>query len=123
MVYGANNKTSFASSRREEPSRMKKGNITKFKLSPKKPPKSDWRAFDAMSEEQRHRAALSDPDAPRRPRSSSRARSPRSFCARVAKETEAHPGAVRVTLSSAARHRSRFPSKARTGRTRRPKSC
>jgi len=42
---------------------MKKGNITKFKLSPKKPPKSDWRAFDAMSQEQRHRAALSDPDA------------------------------------------------------------
>jgi putative transcriptional regulator len=43
---------------------MKKGNIKKFKLSPKKLPKSDWRAFDAMSEEQRHRAALSDPDAP-----------------------------------------------------------
>jgi putative transcriptional regulator len=43
---------------------MKKGNITRFKLSPKKPPKSDWRAFDTMSEEQRRRAALSDPDAP-----------------------------------------------------------
>jgi putative transcriptional regulator len=42
---------------------MKKGNITKFKLNPKKPPKSDWRAFDAMTEEERHRAALSDPDA------------------------------------------------------------
>jgi hypothetical protein len=26
------------------------------------PPKSDWRAFDAMSEAKRHRAALSDPD-------------------------------------------------------------
>lgn len=42
---------------------MKKGSITKFKLNPKKPPKSDWRAFDAMSEEDRHRAALSDADA------------------------------------------------------------
>jgi len=33
---------------------MKKGSITKFKLNPKKPPKTDWRAFDAMTEEQRH---------------------------------------------------------------------
>jgi len=43
---------------------MKKGSITKFKLNPKKLRKSDWRAFDAMSEEDRHRAAVSDPDAP-----------------------------------------------------------
>ena len=43
---------------------MKKGNITRFKLNPKKPPKSDWRAFDAMSEEERHRAAVADTDAP-----------------------------------------------------------
>ena len=42
---------------------MKRGSITKFKLNPKKPPKSDWRAFDAMSDAQRHRAALADPDA------------------------------------------------------------
>ena len=42
---------------------MKRGSITKFKLDPKKPPTSDWRAFDAMSEAARHRAALSDPDA------------------------------------------------------------
>lgn len=41
-----------------------KGNITKFKLDSKQPPNSDWRAFDAMSEEQRHRAAVSDQDAP-----------------------------------------------------------
>jgi putative transcriptional regulator len=41
---------------------MKKGSITKFRLSPKKPPKTDWRAFDAMSKEERHQAALSDPD-------------------------------------------------------------
>jgi len=43
---------------------MKKGNITRFRLNPKKPPKTDWRAFDAMSEEKRHRAALSDTDCP-----------------------------------------------------------
>jgi putative transcriptional regulator len=43
---------------------MKKGSITKFRLDPKKPPKTDWRAFDAMSDEERHRAALSDPDCP-----------------------------------------------------------
>jgi putative transcriptional regulator len=42
---------------------MKKGSITRFKLSSKRPPKTDWRAFDAMSDEQRHRAAVSDPDA------------------------------------------------------------
>ena len=43
---------------------MKKGSITRFKLDPKRPPKTDWRAFDAMSEEERHQAALSDPDSP-----------------------------------------------------------
>ena len=43
---------------------MKKANITSFRLNPKKPPKSDWRAFDAMSEAKRHRAAVSDPDCP-----------------------------------------------------------
>jgi putative transcriptional regulator len=43
---------------------MKKGNITSFSLNPKKPPKTDWRAFDAVSEEERHRAALSDADCP-----------------------------------------------------------
>jgi putative transcriptional regulator len=42
---------------------MKRGSITRFKLNPKKPPKSDWRAFDTMSEEARHHAAISDPDA------------------------------------------------------------
>lgn len=42
---------------------MKKGNITKYRLNPKRPPKTDWRAFDAMSEAERRRAALSDPDA------------------------------------------------------------
>lgn len=42
---------------------MKKGSVTRFKLDAKKPPKSDWCAFDAMSEKERHRAAVSDPDA------------------------------------------------------------
>ena len=42
---------------------MKKGNTTRFKLNQKRPPKSDWRAFDAMSEADRHRAALADADA------------------------------------------------------------
>jgi putative transcriptional regulator len=43
---------------------MRKGSTTKFKLNPKRPPKTDWRAFDAMTEGERHAAALSDPDAP-----------------------------------------------------------
>jgi putative transcriptional regulator len=42
---------------------MKRKNTTRFKLDPNKPPKTDWRAFDGMSEDERHRAALSDPDA------------------------------------------------------------
>ena len=41
---------------------MKRGSITKFRLNPKKPPKTDWRAFDAMTQEERHKAALSDRD-------------------------------------------------------------
>ena len=41
---------------------MKKGSTTSFRLNPKRPPKTDWRSFDAMSEEERHLAALSDPD-------------------------------------------------------------
>jgi putative transcriptional regulator len=36
--------------------------MIKFKLRAKSPPKTDWRAFDAMTEEERHAAALSDPD-------------------------------------------------------------
>jgi hypothetical protein len=43
---------------------MKKGRITKFGLNPRKPPKTDWRAFDAMSEQDRRRAAVSDPHTP-----------------------------------------------------------
>jgi putative transcriptional regulator len=43
---------------------MKKENTTRFRLDPKRPPKTDWRAFDAMTDEERHAAALSDPDCP-----------------------------------------------------------
>ncbi len=43
---------------------MKKGNITSFRLDPKNPPISDWQAFDAMTDDERHRAALGDRDAP-----------------------------------------------------------
>jgi putative transcriptional regulator len=43
---------------------MKKGSITNFRLNPKKPPKTDWRAFDAMSEEERRQASLTHPDCP-----------------------------------------------------------
>jgi len=43
---------------------MRKGNTTKFRLNPKRPPKTDWRAFDAMIEAERHAAAISDPDCP-----------------------------------------------------------
>jgi len=48
----------------EGQSRMKKGSITNFRLNPKKPPKTDWRRFDAMCDEERHRASRSDPDCP-----------------------------------------------------------
>ena len=43
---------------------MKKGSTTKLRLNRKKLPKTDWRAFDAMSDEERHAAAISDPDCP-----------------------------------------------------------
>jgi putative transcriptional regulator len=42
---------------------MKREGITSFRLNAKNPPKSDWRALDAMTDEERHRAALSDADA------------------------------------------------------------
>jgi putative transcriptional regulator len=34
-----------------------------FDLDPSQPPVTDWAAFDAMSETERHTAALADPDA------------------------------------------------------------
>ena len=42
---------------------MSDANITKFKLDPANPPKTDWTAFDARTEAQNTAAALSDPDA------------------------------------------------------------
>lgn len=42
---------------------MKKESTTRFKLDPKRTAKTDWRGFDAMSEQERHLAALSDLDA------------------------------------------------------------
>src|SRR4029077_536039 len=47
FVAYARGATSSASYPPEERSRMKKGSIRKFRLDPKKPPRSDWRAFDA----------------------------------------------------------------------------
>lgn len=44
---------------------MKKENTTiLFEPDPNNLPKTDWSRFDAMSEEQRHQAALFDPDCP-----------------------------------------------------------
>lgn len=42
---------------------MKNANITKTTPRSEKQPKIDWACFDAMTEEERHQAALSDPDA------------------------------------------------------------
>ena len=42
---------------------MKDGNTTRITRRPAKAAKTDWTRFDAMSDEQRHQAALSDPDA------------------------------------------------------------
>jgi putative transcriptional regulator len=43
---------------------MKKDDTTTyFELDPSNLPQTDWTAFDAMSDEERHRAALADPDA------------------------------------------------------------
>ena len=43
---------------------MRKENITKYRLNPKRLPKTDWRAFDAIREEDRHQAAMHDRDCP-----------------------------------------------------------
>jgi hypothetical protein len=43
---------------------MRKGGTAKFRLNPKRPPKTDWRALDAMTEAERRAAAISDPDCP-----------------------------------------------------------
>ena len=61
MIASGERPVAFAASSRAEPHEKKK--YHEIKLNPKKPAKTDWRAFDAMSEEKRHRAAVSDPDA------------------------------------------------------------
>ena len=45
---------------------MSEENITRVKLDPKNPPrgKTDWKRLDAMTDEEVHAAALSDPDNP-----------------------------------------------------------
>lgn len=43
---------------------MRQGKTTTFRLDPKRPPKTDWVEFDAMTEKERHAAAVSDPDCP-----------------------------------------------------------
>jgi putative transcriptional regulator len=42
---------------------MKNANTTKTTPDSAKPSKTDWSRFDAMTEAQRHQAALDDPDA------------------------------------------------------------
>jgi hypothetical protein len=81
---------------------MKNGSITRFKLDPKKPPETDWRSFDAMSEEERHRAALSDPDAAPATEASFSALAVRR--ARLAQETEPDAGGIRGAVPPPARH-------------------
>jgi len=38
-------------------------NVSTTKKTAKRPPKLDWSRFDAMTEDERHAAALADPDA------------------------------------------------------------
>jgi hypothetical protein len=98
---------------------MKKRSITRFKLDPKKPPKTDWRAFDAMSDEERHRAALSDPNCP--PASEAQlARAPRAGGASVAQEAELDAGRVRGTISPPNRDCARLGTRRAPPRQGRP---
>jgi hypothetical protein len=51
-------------------------NLSSTVLNPKRPPKIDWRAFDAMSEEERHEPRLPIKTRSLRPRRSLRMRGP-----------------------------------------------
>src|ERR1700735_1128689 len=53
----------FALSRHAEPSRTKDGATMKTTRKQAKSAKLDWSRFDAMTEAQRHQAAIDDPDA------------------------------------------------------------
>jgi putative transcriptional regulator len=46
-----------------DPNHMKDGNIKRITRKQAKSAKTDWTRFDAMTDVQRHQAALSDPDA------------------------------------------------------------
>ena len=95
--------------------RMKRESITRFSLDKRKPPKTDWRGFDAMSEDERHRAALSDPDAaPANGRPAS-GRDTHANGARVAQETQPDTGGIRSALTFRLA-RSEIGSRARTDR-------
>ena len=100
---------------------MKKGNIPKFKLDPKKPPRSDWRAFDAMS--------AAEPTAPRRPTHCPPASKAQLARARRVPTVAALRKKLKLTQEEFARHfisRSApcaTGSKARTSPTRRQRSC
>ena len=41
-----------------------KNTTIRFELDPERIPATDWSRFDAMTEQERHLAALSDPDSP-----------------------------------------------------------
>jgi hypothetical protein len=105
-----------------ERSRMKKENITRIKLDPKKPPKTDWRAFDGMTGEERDRATLSDSGAPP---------ATEAQLARARRAPAVGPLREKLNLTQeefAARFHYRWGqsvigSKARTVPTRRPKCC
>ena len=102
---------------------MKKRNTTRFRLNPKKPPKTDWRAFDAMSEKDRHRAAASDADAqPATAAQLARARRVPTVRA-LRQEAEADAGTVRRPLSLARSGPCGTGSRARTVPTRRRRCC
>jgi putative transcriptional regulator len=54
---------------------MKSVSITRVKLDPANPPKSDWTQVDKLTEDEIHAAALADPDAqPATPEQLARAR-------------------------------------------------
>ncbi len=90
---------------REERSRMKKGSITRFKLNAKKPPKSDWRAFDAMSEADSPPGRACGRGRSAGDQGAACPRAPRAERARAASEAEPDAGRVRGPLSPAARDR------------------
>jgi putative transcriptional regulator len=65
----------FSTLQPERQNPMSDANITRFKLDPNHPPKTDWSAVDKLTDDEIHAAALSDPDAqPATPEQLARAR-------------------------------------------------